>query len=133
LTRPKTGKTKIKILLVEDEAISALAMNLALQNMGFVTCQPAATGRKALERLAEDKPDLVLMDINLTGDLDGIETTRRMQQLRPTPVIFVTGYSSGDLLDRARALTPVAIFTKPVNPQDLKSAIESAVNAHAES
>ncbi len=132
MTNEKGKNVKIKILLVEDEAITALAMNMALKNMGFLTCQPAATGRKALERMAVEKPDVVLMDINLTGDMDGIETARRMQELGLTAIIFITGYSSGDLLERARALNPVAIFTKPVNPQALKNAIEAAVNTGME-
>ncbi len=132
MTNEKGKSAKIKILLVEDEAITALAMNMALKNMGFLTCQPAATGQKALERMARDKPDVVLMDINLTGDMDGIETARRMQELGLTAIIFITGYSSGDLLERARALNPVAIFTKPVNPQALKNAIEAAVNTGME-
>ncbi len=129
MTNEKGKSAKIKILLVEDEAITALAMNMALKNMGFLTCQPAATGQKALERMARDKPDVVLMDINLTGDMDGIETARRMQELGQTAIIFITGFSSGDLLERARALNPVAIFTKPVKPQDLKNAIEAAVKS----
>lgn len=120
-----------KILLVEDEAITALAMNIALKNMGFLTCQPAATGRKALERMAVEKPDVIVMDINLTGDMDGIETARRMQELGRTAIIFITGFSYSDLLERARALNPVAIFIKPVRLQDLKNAIEAAVKTGA--
>lgn len=129
LTSDKGKSSIIKILLVEDEAISALAMNMALKNMGFRTCQPVATGQKALEHLVLEKPDVVLMDINLTGNMDGIETARRMRKLGQTAIIFITGYSSGDFLERARALNPVAIFTKPVKPQDLKNAIEAAVKS----
>lgn len=132
MTNEKDKTAKIKILLVEDEAITALAMNMALENMGFLTCRPAATGRKALERMAVEEPEVVLMDINLTGDMDGIETARRMQELGRTAIIFITGYSSDDLLERAWALNPVAIFTKPVNPQHLKNAIEAAVRTDTE-
>jgi CheY-like chemotaxis protein len=120
-------KGKRKILIVEDEAISALAMNMILRDMGFITCQPAATGKKALEQLAREQPDIVLMDINLTGDLDGIETVRMMPHVNRPAIIFITGYSSPDLLKRARALKPAAIFIKPVKPLDLKSAIDAAL------
>jgi CheY-like chemotaxis protein len=133
LVSKKDNDTKIRILVVEDEAITALAMNIALENMGFLTCQPAATGRKALDGMAREKPDVVLMDINLTGDMDGIEAARRMQELGQRAIIFITGYSSGDLLERARALNPAAIFIKPVNPQSLKNAIEAAIEAGASS
>ncbi len=118
---------KIKILLVEDEAITALAMNMALENMGYATCEPVATGHKALERLPLDEPDVILMDINLTGDMDGIETAHKLRALGPTPIIFISGYSSSELLERAEAIDPVAIFVKPVRPQQLQTAIEAAI------
>lgn len=118
---------KIKILLVEDEAITALAINMALENMGYATCAPVATGRKALERLPLDEPDVILMDINLTGDMDGIETAHRVRALASTPIIFISGYSSNELLERAKAIDPVAIFVKPVRPQELQTAIEAAI------
>jgi CheY-like chemotaxis protein len=118
---------KIRVLLVEDEAITALAMNMALENMGYATFEPVATGRKALERLALDQPDVILMDINLTGDMDGIETAHKIRTLGPTPIIFISGYSSNELVARAKAIAPVAIFVKPVRPQELQAAIETAV------
>ncbi|MEZ4483049.1 MAG: response regulator [Syntrophotaleaceae bacterium] len=93
-------KTDIKVLLVEDEAITALAVNMALENLGYVTCQPAATGRQALDSLEQEKPDVVLMDINLTGDLDGIETARLMLQRSRPAIIFITGYSSEEVLEK---------------------------------
>lgn len=120
-------RQKIRVLLVEDEAITALAMNMALENMGYATCEPVATGRKALERLPLDKPDVILMDINLTGNMDGIETAYRIRTLGPTPIIFISGYSSNELMERAQAVDPVAIFVKPVRPQELQTAIETAV------
>lgn len=118
---------EIKILLVEDEAITALAMNMALENMGYVTCEPVATGQKALERLPLDEPNVILMDINLTGDMDGIETAEKIRNLGPTPIIFISGYSSNELMARAQAIDPVAIFVKPVRPQELQTAIEAAI------
>jgi len=121
---------KIGVLLVEDEAITALAMNMALENMGYATCEPVATGRKALEQLPLVKPDVILMDINLTGDMDGIETAHRVRALGPTPIIFISGYSSNELLERAEAIDPVAIFVKPVRPQDLQAAIEAAIKGN---
>lgn len=124
-------KTDIKVLLVEDEAITALAVNMALESLGYTTCQPAATGQQALKSLTLEKPDVVLMDINLTGDLDGIETARRMQKVARPALIFITGYSSEDILEKAAALNPVAIFTKPLRPQELQSAIDSAVSPTA--
>lgn len=120
---------KIKILLVEDEAITALAMVGALQAMGYNTCQPVATGEKALQSLSQEAPDVVLMDISLTGDMNGIETARIMMQSGFYTIIFVTGFSCGELYESAKALDPVAIFTKPVNPQSLKSAIDGAVTS----
>ena len=87
---------KIKILLVEDEAITALAMVGALQAMGYNTCQPVATGEKALQSLSQEAPDVVLMDISLTGDMNGIETARIMMHSGFHAIIFVTGCSCGE-------------------------------------
>jgi two-component system, response regulator PdtaR len=129
LENEKNQTTQIKILLVEDEALTALAMNMILRSMGFVTCPVAATGQKALECMALEKPDVVLMDIHLTGSMNGIEAAARMQELGQKGIIFVTGYSSGDFLDRARAMKPAAILTKPVRPQALQHAIMAAVNS----
>ena len=120
---------KIRILLVEDEAITALAINIALENMCYATSEPVATGNKALERLSLDQPDVILMDINLTGDMDGIETAHKRRSFAPTPIIFISGYSSNELMARAEAINPVAIFVKPVRPQELQTAIESAVKS----
>lgn len=117
--------TKTKILLVEDEAITALAMVGALKNMGYETCKPVATGEKALQSLTDEKPDVVLMDINLSGDMDGIETASLMMETEHRAIIFITGYSCGQVYERAKALSPVAIFAKPVRPLDLKTAIDS--------
>lgn len=116
----------IKLLLVEDEAITALAMIGALQGMGYITCDPVATGEKALLSLNSEKPDVVLMDISLTGNMDGIETAQKMMETGHNAIIFITGYSSGELYERAKALNPMAIFTKPVRPLDLKTAIDAA-------
>jgi CheY-like chemotaxis protein len=124
------NQRKPTILLVEDEAITALAMNMALENMGYATCEPVATGLKALERLPLDKPDVILMDINLTGDMDGIETAQKVRALGPTPIIFISGYSSNELLAGAEAINPVAIFVKPVRPQELQTAIETAIKGN---
>lgn len=121
---------KIRILLVEDEAITALAMNMALEHMGFATFEPVATGRKALEQLPLVKPDVILMDINLTGDMDGIETAHKVRALGPTPIIFISGYSSNELMTRANAVNPAAIFVKPVRPQELQTAIEAALKGN---
>jgi len=102
----------------------------ALHNMGYATCKPVATGEKALQSLCSESPDVVLMDISLTGSMDGIETARKMMKKGYHRIIFITGYSSGELYERARDLNPLAIFTKPVNPLDLGAAIDAAVSSN---
>jgi CheY-like chemotaxis protein len=98
--------------------------------MGYVTFEPVATGHRALERLLLDKPDVILMDINLTGNMDGIDTAHQIRALCPTPIIFISGYSSNELMARAEAINPVAIFVKPVRPQALQTAIEAAIKGN---
>jgi CheY-like chemotaxis protein len=117
----------IRILLVEDEAITALALANALRSMGYQVCTPVATGEKAIEILTLKPVDVVLMDICLAGRLNGIETARRMMNAGHRSIIFITSYSCGALYEQAHALGPSAIIIKPVKTANLKNAIDSAV------
>ena len=79
-----------RILIVEDESIVAKDIQSGLQGMGYTVVGMVATGEEALERAATLRPDLVLMDIKLKGDLDGIETAHRLRTTYPVPVVYLT-------------------------------------------
>ncbi|MBD3305711.1 response regulator [candidate division KSB3 bacterium] len=117
----------VKMLIVEDEALTAMRLNLELSLHGYANCQIVATGEEALTIVDQQHPDIVLMDISLAGDLDGIETARHIKSHKDIPIIFMTGYTDPEVQTRAQALHPAAYFVKPVNMTDLTTAINSAL------
>ncbi|BFN38206.1 response regulator [Fidelibacter multiformis] len=106
---------KIRILLVEDEAIIAYNLSLELELEGYDVCGCVACGKKAIQKSQEEKPDLILMDISLQDDIDGIHTMEKIRKQQDIPVIFMTGYSQSDFSEQAKKLNPLGYFSKPVD------------------
>ena len=98
---------------------------MELERSGHEVCGVVATGEDAVRNAVHNRPDLVLMDINLSGEMDGIEAARRMTMLQNVCLIFMTGYADRDLMNRALALRPLAYVTKPVSMQDLEPIINN--------
>jgi CheY-like chemotaxis protein len=117
---------QLKILIVEDESLVALALQMSLERAGYDVCEPVATGEEAIESTRKENPDVVLMDVHLVGGMDGIEAARRIGDFSSAAIIFVTGYSDQGLRDRTLALRPIAYLTKPVEPEDVEAALRSA-------
>jgi two-component system cell cycle sensor histidine kinase/response regulator CckA len=113
------------ILVVEDDAI--ISEDSTLRRLGYLVPRAAATGAQALRFAAELPPDLVLMDIKLKGDIDGIETVHRLQKSRSVPVVYLTGNSDESTLARARETGPHSYLLKPFNERDLRTTIEIAL------
>ena len=120
-----------RILIVEDEVIVAMEIQDRLNDLGYDVVDMVTTGEEALDRAADLQPDLILMDIMLDGDLDGIETAERMQERTSTPVVFLTAYSDDATLERAKATTPFGYVVKPFEERELYAAIEVARRTHA--
>lgn len=116
-----------KILLVEDDDIIARVEDWRLKNLGYTVCGRATNGAEAIELVADKKPDIVLMDINIRGDIDGIETTKRIKKTYNVPVIYVTSHSDGATLERAKETKPDGFIIKPFDDNDLRVAIELAL------
>jgi CheY-like chemotaxis protein len=114
----------MKVMIVEDEVIAALATQKMLQKLGFEVCGNVTTGEDALAAVDDGCPDLVIMDVYLDGELDGIETAERLQQLRDVPVIYVTAYSDDATRARASATHPLAYLVKPLDMSLLEKALE---------
>lgn len=104
-----------KAMIVEDEVIAAMATERMLKKLGFEVCGNVTSGEEALETMDDECPDLVIMDIRLDGELDGIETSMLMKQNRDVPVIFVTAYSDDSTVSRASAANPLAFINKPLD------------------
>lgn len=115
------------ILLVEDDDIIAKVADWRLKNLGYQICGRASTGAEAMELVVNKKPDLVLMDINIKGDIDGIETARMIKKGFNIPVVYVTSHSDGPTLERAKATHPDGFIVKPFDDEDLRVAIELAL------
>lgn len=115
-----------KILVVEDEAITAMTLKLKLAQVGYEVSKVVATGEEAIMSVKQESPDLVLMDIRLAGLLNGIETAQQIQgSPHAPPIIFMTGYPDQELQQQAQQLHPLAYFIKPISIQELHSAITS--------
>ena len=119
------------IYVVEDEAIIALTIDHTLNKLGYNVVGSVESGEECLAALEELKPDLVLMDINLAGKLDGIETAAIIKERFDIPVVFLTAYSSADILHRARLTDPFGYLVKPFNEKDLYSTIEVGIHRAA--
>ena len=119
---------QLHILLVEDEAILALDLKAKLQHEGYRVVGTAATGQRALELFARERVDLVLCDIHLKGEIDGIETGHRLLAERAVPLIYLTAFSDRATLERASQTGPAAYLIKPANIAQIRIAIDLAIS-----
>lgn len=119
-----------KILVVEDEAITAMDLENTLKMLGFEVVSTASSGQEAIKKTGELKPDLILMDIILKDKMDGIEATERIQTLFDIPIIYLTAYGDDETFERAKLTKPYGFLTKPINHNGLKAAIETALYKH---
>lgn len=127
--------TKVKIatatiLVVEDENIVAKDIQSRLRNLGYVVPALASCGKDAVKKAAEIKPDLVLMDIRLKGDMDGIEAAKQIYTTLQIPVVYLTAYADDDTLERAKVTEPFSYIIKPFDKRELHTAIEIALYKH---
>jgi len=117
---------RIKILIVEDEVITALDIKKSLEKLGFKVLSIEDTGKNAITKIEELKPDLVLMDIVLKGEMDGIETTEVINSRFDVPIIYLTAYSDERTFERAKLTEPYGFIVKPAGIYELKCNIENA-------
>ncbi|PHV12103.1 two-component system response regulator [Chitinimonas sp. BJB300] len=122
----------IRVLVVEDERIIAFDLKQQLQTMGYDVCQTVATGLLAIQYAMELKPDIILMDINLEGEMDGIEAARQIHQEIRTPIVFLTAYAEDATLQRAVAALPYGYLIKPVSPRELNATLKMATARYTE-
>ena len=119
--------SKPKILLIEDEAINALLISNQLKRVGYEVCKLAATGDDAIQIFINEKPDFLLIDIGLAGGMDGVDTARKIAEIRQVPFAFLTGYASDTISRRVTDLTPVAYLTKPIQFGQTDNLIQSVL------
>ena len=117
-----------RILLVEDERITAMAERELLQGLGYRVTATVASGEDAINKAAAQRPDLILMDISLEGEMNGIEAAKIIQRRFGIPIVFVTAYTKKDLSDRIVDADTCHFVHKPVSPEQLQNSIEEALN-----
>ena len=118
---------KARILIVEDEAIIAMEIENQLQSLGYEVISIVDTGEKAIAKAEVDKPDLILMDIRIKGEMDGIDTAEVIRNRFGIPVIFSTAYLDENRIERAKITMPFGYVLKPIQERDLKVTIEMAL------
>jgi len=120
---------KLKLLVVEDETLVAISLQRSLVRLGYAVGEIAATGEQAIQFAREQNPDIILMDIRLLGEMDGIEAARQIGLFLPAPIIFTTGYSDPALKVRAMTLKPIAYLIKPVDARQINAILEPIYGA----
>jgi PAS domain S-box-containing protein len=118
---------KARILIVEDEAIIAMEIESQLQSLGYEVTSIVNTGEKAIQKAEEDKPDIILMDIRIKGEMDGIDAAAEIRSKLGIPVIFSTAYLDEERIERAKITMPFGYVLKPIQERDLKVTIEMAL------
>ena len=115
-----------RVLVVEDEAIAAMAICLMLESMDCTVIGSAARGQEAIDLAYKLHPDLVLMDIRLKGEMSGIESAKIIQARLHIPVIFTTAYSADEIRERCDINGRCLFITKPIKEDVLAQAISAA-------
>ncbi|MDI9435280.1 MAG: response regulator [Euryarchaeota archaeon] len=119
-----------KVLIVEDEGITSLELENKIRKWGYDPVGVAVSGEEAMVMARDLKPDLMLMDIRLQGEEDGVEAAEKILKEVKTSLIYITAHSSDLIMDRAHKTSPHAYFIKPFNDNELKFAVEMALYKH---
>ena len=122
------GKTQI--MIVEDESIVAKDIEMSLNKLGYSVCSLASSGEEAIRKAGEDRPDLVLMDIVLQGEMSGVEAAGQIRLQFDIPVIYLTAYADEKTLNLAKITEPFGYMLKPFEEKKTHTAIEMALYKH---
>ena len=115
-----------RVLVVEDEPIVAFELAERLKRLGYEVTGAVPSGEEALERFAADRPDIVLLDVRLQGELDGVQVAAKLKD-RGTPIVFLTAYSDDTTLAAITQTDPDGYILKPFDDRVLRVTIESAL------
>ncbi|MGB5873317.1 MAG: response regulator [Bacteroidota bacterium] len=116
------------VLIVEDELIIAEDLRRRLTSLGFNVTGIATTGEDAVSRVEESGPDLVLMDISLRGEMDGVEAAKLIRERTGTPIVYVTGHGDPETMQRAKSTPGFAFVLKPVDDREMQYIFEMVLN-----
>jgi CheY-like chemotaxis protein len=120
-------KNTIKILIVEDEAITAKDLKMDLEELGYDVLTPIAKGEDAVPIAIQEHPTLILMDIRLAGGLNGIEAAERIHLQKKIPIVFMTGYATEEIKERAQKINPLAFLEKPIDINLIQQIVNTVI------
>jgi len=123
--------SKATILIVEDDAILAMDLQRMITELDYTVVGPLASGEEAIIFILDNHVDLVLMDIELAGAMNGIRTAETLHQTSDIPIIFLTGFSGDPLLEQAKIAAPYGYLIKPVPERELEATLEIALHRHS--
>ena len=121
------NQTAAKVMIVEDEILIGLMLAKKLRGHGFDVGDIITSGEQAIEAVVGEKPSVILMDVTLSGEMNGIEAARLIKAEHNIPVIIFTGYTDSQLREQAQKVQPVAVLTKMAPVSDIVSAINQVV------
>lgn len=118
---------KKKVMIIEDETLSAMVLEEYVVDKGFVSAGIYATGEDAVRMAKSEEPDLIFMDIRLPGKMDGMEAARLINADRRIPIVVMSGYSKDVLRERASDYSPAAFLSKPIELSEIDGILRSIV------
>ena len=122
---------KTRILIVEDESLVAKDIQAMILNLGYAVAGVVSSGEKALQKIEDNCPGLILMDIVLKGSLDGIATAEKIRARCDVPIVYLTAYADEATVNRAKLTEPFGYLLKPFEERELQTTIEMALHKHA--
>ena len=118
-----------RVMVVEDDVVISLLLETYLRKFGYEVLGPVDCFEEALPLFEQERPDVVLMDVSLLGDRDGIETAQALRAIRHAPIIFLTAYTDPSTLGRIQAFQPHGRLPKPFDSGQLEVMLRSAISA----
>lgn len=115
---------KANIMVVEDEGVVSIDIRNMLKRAGYDIAAVAFQGEEAVKKAEISDPDLVLMDIGLKGEIDGIEAARRIRERFQIPVVFLTGFADDVTVAKAKEVNPSGFIIKPINEEELRNILD---------
>lgn len=117
----------LRVLVVEDEQITQMHLSMCLEGLGLQVVGSADHAETAIQLARTEQPDLILMDVSLRGETDGIAAAAAIRAERPVPIIFLTAYADLATTGRASSVNPAGYLLKPFEEEELQRVIESAL------
>ena len=118
------SQRKARFIIVEDDSIMGMEMTDIIESFGYEVLDVVDSGAAAIKSVKRYEPDMILMDIRLKGDMDGIETSRQIRSFTQVPITFITGYKDNSTFQRAAMISNSVFLTKPVDFDQLRIALQ---------